>query len=338
MAVVAQPTNLFSAAFASSGDKTIIPSTGGETTGKASLTNGFPPITSKPFATGGIAPDRKDFNGILNMLSAFAVFAQSGGIFTYSATQLYSNPAIVAYSGVLYFCLKDNGPGTTNGVITPGNDKTCWVLLNDPLAGHPIGSIYESTVDTSPADLFGGTWETMPAGEVLISAGKAASGSTYVAGKPYGNETHSLSVNELAAHNHTAYSDSQGNHYHTAYSDSQGYHGHGAYSDTQGNHYHGSGWGETTTEGTPIYGWYETSNSNFGADGNDWDNSITQTSTNGAHGHNITINGNGSHAHNIYVNYSGSHAHNIYTNNTGSGAAFSIMQPSRAVYRWTRTA
>ena len=64
------------------------------------------------------------------------------------------------------------------------------------LMAHPIGSIYSSTVATSPADLFGGTWERIKDTFLL------AAGSTYAAGATGGEATHTLTESELANHRH----------------------------------------------------------------------------------------------------------------------------------------
>ena len=67
---------------------------------------------------------------------------------------------------------------------------------------YPIGSIYMSTVATSPAILFGGTWEAMPAGRVLLAQGEAEWGVEYKAGSTGGEHEHQLSVGELPSHFH----------------------------------------------------------------------------------------------------------------------------------------
>jgi len=89
---------------------------------------------------------------------------------------------------------------------------------------YPVGSIYMSTVSTNPATLFGfGTWEAMPAGRVLLAQGKSSWGTTYNAGSTGGEATHRLTVGELAAHNHTASTNTTGNHTHAV--TAQRYHG-----------------------------------------------------------------------------------------------------------------
>lgn len=108
-------------AFAANGDKNTIPNTA---TSSASWDDGFPIITATPLGAGGVAPDRKDFNGIFNALSAQLVYMQTGGVWTYSATQDYDPPAIVYDStdGGLYFCVAANGPSGTT--IAPNADTT----------------------------------------------------------------------------------------------------------------------------------------------------------------------------------------------------------------------
>ena len=97
--------------FADSGDKNSIPDSSGSI-GFASWQEGFPAITSEPFASGGVAPKRADFNGIFNALSAATVWAQQGGVYAYDATTDYEIGNVVVYSGELYICLVANGPNT----------------------------------------------------------------------------------------------------------------------------------------------------------------------------------------------------------------------------------
>jgi hypothetical protein len=68
------------------------------------------------------------------------------------------------------------------------------------LDAHPVGSYYFSDDSTSPATLFGGTWEALPAGYTLIAQGSGTDdfGSyTYTAGQKYGERMHKLTVDEL---------------------------------------------------------------------------------------------------------------------------------------------
>lgn len=75
---------------------------------------------------------------------------------------------------------------------------------------HPVGSIYISAEPTSPASLFGGTWEQLK-DRFLLGAG-----SSYTAGKTGGAATVTLTTSQIPEHNHTVYSRSvytgSGNH------------------------------------------------------------------------------------------------------------------------------
>lgn len=61
---------------------------------------------------------------------------------------------------------------------------------------HPVGSIYQSTDPTPPADLFGGTWEQIK--DVFL----LAAGDSHAAGSTGGEETHVLTAEEMANHTH----------------------------------------------------------------------------------------------------------------------------------------
>ena len=65
------------------------------------------------------------------------------------------------------------------------------------LAAYPVGAIYISTVSTSPASLFGGTWEQLK-DRFLLGAG-----DTYSAGSTGGEISHTLTINEMPVHYHS---------------------------------------------------------------------------------------------------------------------------------------
>ncbi|MBS1331685.1 MAG: hypothetical protein HP053_00530 [Christensenellaceae bacterium] len=66
------------------------------------------------------------------------------------------------------------------------------------LASWPVGSIYMSLQATSPATLFGGTWERIANGRMLIGADSAS----YPAGSTGGEAKHALTETEMPSHNH----------------------------------------------------------------------------------------------------------------------------------------
>lgn len=71
------------------------------------------------------------------------------------------------------------------------------------LSAYPVGSIYMSISSTSPATLFGGTWERIK-DKFLLSAG-----DTYTAGATGGEATHTLTASEMPKHVHKFYGDGE---------------------------------------------------------------------------------------------------------------------------------
>lgn len=74
-----------------------------------------------------------------------------------------------------------------------------WFTSTDDLLDktYPIGSIYMSVNSTSPSTLFGGTWEQIEDKFLL------ASGTNHSNGATGGEETHTLTENEMPSHTHT---------------------------------------------------------------------------------------------------------------------------------------
>lgn len=70
------------------------------------------------------------------------------------------------------------------------------VETGNALDPYPIGAIYISTSSTSPASLFGGTWEQIEDRFLL------AAGTSYTAGSTGGAATHTLTANQMPTHVH----------------------------------------------------------------------------------------------------------------------------------------
>lgn len=129
------------------------------------------------------------------------------------------NDGSVVYA-ILYrtidYATQDEVTAGTNGtkIVTPASMQALITAIyaKAKLDAHPVGSIYESTSAESPASLFGGTWEAMDAGRVLVAQGKAATGTTFTAGATGGEETHKLTTSEMPAHDHTMSSAGAHNH------------------------------------------------------------------------------------------------------------------------------
>jgi hypothetical protein len=63
----------------------------GITDGAASLTDGFPPLNATRRSSGGVPPDIKDFNRILQWVSEWTVWFQSGGAMRYDPAYISQN-------------------------------------------------------------------------------------------------------------------------------------------------------------------------------------------------------------------------------------------------------
>lgn len=127
MALIEQPA-ILPGEFAQEGDKNTIPENNDGLSGLASIMKGFPPITQQPLSSGGLPPQRADFNGIFNLFSKFLMYIQSGGIFEYSNTLDYQPPAIVWGNNNFYKCIQANGQSTSAG-IQPLTNTDYWQLL-----------------------------------------------------------------------------------------------------------------------------------------------------------------------------------------------------------------
>lgn len=66
---------------------------------------------------------------------------------------------------------------------------------------YPVGSLYFSTNSTSPATIYGGTWERYGKGRTLVSVNE--SDTDFTAGKTGGEKTHKLTMDEMPKHRHT---------------------------------------------------------------------------------------------------------------------------------------
>ncbi len=177
---------------------------------------------------------------------------------------------------------------------------------------YPVGAVYMSASATSPATLFGGTWEQIQ-GRFLLAADSA-----YGAGTTGGEASHTLTANEMPAHNHSASTASAGAHTHTR----------GSMEISGGlNGPAGSDDGPLAAPGNPWGAFNCWRNGGNGADGNS------------------ASDGGGACSFDFYASRSwtgatssnGAHGHNVGVGNTGGGAAHNNMPPYLAVYCWKRT-
>ncbi|MBR2556474.1 MAG: hypothetical protein IKE94_16625 [Aeriscardovia sp.] len=304
---MAQQPSLMKIPFAQNGAKATIPETT-TSLGVASLSQGFPTETQLPLADGGVPPRRIDVNGALYMLSTFAMYQQTGGKFAWSSELDYDVPCIIYHNSNLWWCVQANGLSTN--IVEPGTNRAYWIpfkeFVSSPLDAYPVGAYYISSDPTSPATLFGGTWERIQDRMIV------AAGSTFTAGTTGGSTAKTLSVQNMPYHNHSC--DTQGGHTHTrgsmnitAYVETAAGEGIGAFEHPSGSFY-GNSYGKGALNGSGGSSYTITHGLVFDAS-RSW---YGETSGNGWHSHNIGYNGN--------------------------GLAFDVMNPYIVAYVWRRTA
>ena len=172
------------------------------------------------------------------------------------------------------------------------------------LAAYPVGSIYCSIDSTDPGALFGGTWAAIGAGRALVAAGGG-----FAVGSEGGADTHTLTVEEMPSHAHTAWTGEAGWHGHTARTDTANLTG----------SFNTGGLGITASGVCSLGAGKQPSNSGYATDSS-------------------IVNINASHMHNVGVDGAGNHTHTVGVGATGGGQAFSVRNPYIAVNMWRRTA
>ena len=192
---VNEPLYNFARAFADQGTKNIIPDSNNEASGLASLINGFPAITQVKPEMGGIPPQRADFNGILYMLSAFCLWAQSGGQYTYKNNLQYNINCMVLHKNVFYVCLKENGPDTTAGIKEPGTDGATWQTLLEFIGSLTMDEVQDA-IDTSIGEIPKPKPVSMGAYSTVGSSGVAATDG-FITSRSYDNTSITAYVNGL---------------------------------------------------------------------------------------------------------------------------------------------
>ena len=102
----------------------------GITNGRASLADGFPPLTFTPIASGGVPPFGSDMNGILKEITTIQQWQQAGGFFVYDSAFStivggYPKGAILLASSLTGLWISSVENNTTN----PDTGGAGWVSL-----------------------------------------------------------------------------------------------------------------------------------------------------------------------------------------------------------------
>lgn len=219
------PKYFLSSLLAADGDVTIPPASATEAgEGRLSQANGWGKINSTALENGGIAPFREDFNGMMYLLSQFALWQQQGGLMKYSSSLAYETGNEILYNGTKYRALKDNKN------VVPGTDPTTWKNMDNnvpagavmPFANVKLGGsdgrrpIFwgssqadESWVFCDGGTAYGSTKAPNLVGRMIRAATVAN------AGQMGGSDTVSLSSANIPAHTHNITVAGSGSHSHT---------------------------------------------------------------------------------------------------------------------------
>jgi hypothetical protein len=150
--------------FANSGTKNAIPTASqiGVTPGAASYTDGFPPLTFTPLASGGVPPAGADFNGILNAITASVRWGMAGGLYAYDGT---FSTAVGGYPrGAIVNSADATGAWrnlTDNNTTNPDSGGTGWITA------FPAG-VVGATRNLRGYLSTGGTSLNLTADEVIV--------------------------------------------------------------------------------------------------------------------------------------------------------------------------
>ena len=327
-----------------------IPDTADADSGLASWSALFPQLTALPLSAGGRAPKREDFNGLLRAFGQWAFYYMQGGVPSWERSIAYAAGSFARHNGTTWTALKDStGVKPAEGEYwhALSNFYTSGSLVSDLLNRvYPVGSIYMSAVNVSPASFLGGTWQAIEQGRMLMAAG-----SSWQAGTTGGAAYHTLTVAEMPAHDHSAVETAAGGHTHGASTGSAGAHAHSGSTNSTGNHYHtgttnGAGdhahtRGSMNITGSQAFHGINTSASVLQGEGNGalYPTSITSgwpkwgvgsgtqgyavinfdasrswtgwTSTNGSHSHGFSTSWAGEHSHSLSIASAGAHTHSV---------------------------
>ncbi|AYA40928.1 tail fiber protein [Xenorhabdus nematophila] len=172
---------------------------------------------------------------------------------------------------------------------------------------YPVGIVLWFAQNQDPNKLFSGTtWKYIGENKTIRLASPDGSNTLSTGG----NDSITLTAAQIPAHSHTFSATTSSFDYGTKVT------------NIAGDHYHDSGWGESNHS---RYGHYDSTRNSYGSGDSDWDNYKFNTSTNGAHQHEVHI---GNHAHTV----SGT------TSSVGNGEVINITNSYVMLMGWYRTA
>jgi hypothetical protein len=160
-------------------------------------------LTNSSANMAGNYPANKSFTIIGTLSDKFTSVEFSATVATESVVMSYDKDGRVGIGKIA-----ENGPAGSldaagdiyagGKVVSGGLEITKTVLLN---LFYPVGAIYQSTNNTNPSTLMGGTWERFGNGRVLVGVDEADSDFN-TSNKTGGEKKHTLTIAEMPSHSH----------------------------------------------------------------------------------------------------------------------------------------
>ena len=135
----------------------------------ASLADGFPDVNMKPISSGGVPPDGRDFNGILNWITQHITWLNVGGGYKFSSILA---AAIGGYSSGSVLLLND-GITEVKSIIAsntndPNSNMSGWMLVDEinvlQFLADPTGATDSSAAFQAAINYANGRWIHAPSG------------------------------------------------------------------------------------------------------------------------------------------------------------------------------
>jgi hypothetical protein len=124
----------------------------GITAGRASLHDGFPPLTFQAISLGGVPPLGADFNGILNEITSITQWQQAGGMFAYDASFSstiggYPKGAVLQKANLSGMWLST----VENNITNPDTGGAGWISANVQSFNTRTGAVTLTSADVTTA-------------------------------------------------------------------------------------------------------------------------------------------------------------------------------------------
>lgn len=144
---------LITTPFAENGDKNDIPEVTGVEPQNATLEKGFPEITQTPISAGGIPPERKDFNGILNLYGQHIVHLNKGLPYEFDAAFATAIGGYPLHARIML----SNGDIVQNTVANntnnPNSNMSGWVKQNSTTQIFNNSGISQESINSDFSEL-----------------------------------------------------------------------------------------------------------------------------------------------------------------------------------------